>query len=345
MPLTHAEAFASGETAPPEPSAGSFPNIPIESQRALSLEEFSHEYLRGWGKPAVVTGAIDSWPARYKWTFDFFAERYGTETILAVDDQIKPTVGRRVEFSEFLVYCQSPSLSILGEVSTPRPLYASYRPFSKHPELLDDFHQLSFVKNSFLQLKGELQNWYNESFGWLFFGPTGTVNPLHVDHFMTHSWLAQLAGRKRVLLFPPQDVDRIPGLSPADALLPDLFFQKEDRPAHPEVESYSSPGAVQTYEAIIGPGEVIFIPAGWAHTVTSLEPSITMSFDVVNEFNLIPHLMMICRKLPQWSQKINTPTFRRANQVRWSARDFSFLDTSPPRARQSARDLQGSRRK
>jgi hypothetical protein len=332
--------FAFGETASTEILGNALPHVPVERRELLSREEFSHEYLRGWGKPVVVTGATDSWAARGKWTFDFFAERYGTETILAVDNQIKPTVGRRLELSEFLLYCQCPSLSILGQVATPHPLYASYRPFSMHPELLDDFRQFTFLENSFLKLKGELREWYNESFGWLFFGPAGTLTPLHVDHFMTHSWLAQFAGRKRVLLFSPEDAGRIPGLSSPDALLPDLFLQKEDGPVHASVD-----GAVKTYEAIVGPGEVIFIPAGWAHTVTSLEPSITMSFDVVNEFNLIPHLMMICRKLPQWSQKIDTPTFRRANQVRWSTRDFALLHTSPPQPRQSTSAVQDSRRK
>jgi hypothetical protein len=342
--LTHAEALACVETAPTEGSSRPFPNVPIESQEVLSREEFSHEYLRGWGTPVVITGATDCWAARRKWTFDFFARRYGAETVLALDDPIKPTVGRRLEFGEFLVYCQCPSQSILGHVLTPHPLYASYRPFSRHPELLDDFHQLSFVENSFLQLKGELQDWYNESFGWLFFGPKGTVTPLHVDHFMLHSWLAQLVGRKRVLLFSPEDVGRIPGLSPPSALLPDLFFQNEDRPVRSGPEGSPSPGAVKTYEAIVGPGQVIFIPAGWAHTVTSLEPSITLSFDVVNEFNLLPHLMMISRKLPQWSQKINTPAFRTANQVRWSAKDFASLDPSLPQPKQVPRDLQRSRR-
>jgi hypothetical protein len=161
---------------------------------------------------------------------------------------------------------------------------------------------------------------------------------------MTHSWLAQFVGRKRVLVFSPEDAGRIPGLCPPGALLPDLFFQKEDRHVLASADGAASAGAVHTYEGVIGPGDVIFIPAGWAHTVTSLEPSITMSFDVVNECNLIPHLMMICRKLPQWSQKINTPTFRRANQVKWSAKNFELLDSSPPQPKQIADDLQGSRR-
>ena len=44
----------------------------------------------------MVAGATDSWPAHCpKWTFDFFASRYGKETILALDNPIKPTIGRR----------------------------------------------------------------------------------------------------------------------------------------------------------------------------------------------------------------------------------------------------------
>jgi cupin-like protein len=342
LPLAKVEALTSAEIAPSEIPAAPPATRSIERREVLSREEFSHEYLSGSGKPVVVAGATDAWPARSKWTFDFFASRYGKETILALDNPIKPTIGRRLELAEFLVYCQSASLSVLGKVPTPRPFYASYRPFSRHPELRDDFSHFSFLENSFLQLRGELQSWYNENFGWLFFGPKGTITPLHVDHFMTHAWLAQFVGRKRVLLFSPQDAGRIPGLTPPGALLSDLFSQKEERTAHPSVESSLAAGA-QTYEGVINPGEVVFIPSGWAHTVTSLEPSITMSFDVVNEQNFIPHLMMISRKLPQWARKINTPLFRRANQVRWSAQDFALPDASSQQPEQIADDFPSSR--
>ena len=343
MSVANLEALAFANTASTEPSACPPDTVPIERREAPSREEFSQNYLQGLGRPVVVTGAADSWPARSKWTFDFFAGRYGSETILALDDPIRPTIGRRLAFSDFLVYCQSPSLSILGQVVTPRPFYASYRPFSDHPELLDDFRQFSFVENSFLQLRGELRDWYHKSFGWLFFGPNGTVTPLHVDHFMLHSCLTQLAGSKRVLLFSPKDTGRIPGLRPPGALLSDLFFQHEGGTADTGVEDPASPVGVPTYEAILNPGEMIFIPSGWAHTVTSLEPSITMAFDFVNEYNLIPHLMMLSRKLPQWARQIDTPTFRRANQVRWSARDFAALAASSPQPSRIAGDLRGSR--
>src|SRR4029078_12575146 len=42
----------------------------------LGRRRYVREYVDPL-KPVVITGALEHWPARRKWTFDFFGDRYG----------------------------------------------------------------------------------------------------------------------------------------------------------------------------------------------------------------------------------------------------------------------------
>src|SRR5215469_13798893 len=46
-----------------------------DRRSGLSLREFRKEYLYP-GKPVVITDAVESWPARTRWTLDYFKSRF-----------------------------------------------------------------------------------------------------------------------------------------------------------------------------------------------------------------------------------------------------------------------------
>ena len=75
------------------------------------------------------------------------------------------------------------------------------------------------------------------------------------------------------------------------------------------------------------PGEVIFIPANWSHQVVSVDPSISLTMNFAAPGNFVAHLMAICRDLPLWVKRIDTPAFREANRMRWDARDLAPAPT------------------
>lgn len=68
----------------------------------------------------------------------------------------------------------------------------------------------------------------------------------------------QIQGSKRLILFPPADVEHL-GFAPGASSSSIDVFSKLDSPllrrAHP-------------YEAILSPGDVLFIPPLWLHTAT-----------------------------------------------------------------------------
>ena len=98
------------------------------------------------------------------------------------------------------------------------------------------------------------------------FGPAGTVTPLHHDH--VNSILAQLYGRKRVRLYPPTQTplmyNSFKGFSDVDCEVPDFNKFPRFRDATP-------------MDVILNPGEALFIPIDWWHHVRSLEVSMNVS--------------------------------------------------------------------
>lgn len=68
----------------------------------------------------------------------------------------------------------------------------------------------------------------------------------------------QIGGSKRLILFPPADVERLSFSPGASSSSIDVF------------SSLESPELAQThpYEALLGPGEVLFLPPLWLHTAT-----------------------------------------------------------------------------
>ncbi len=283
---------------------------PIERVAGVDRASFEREHLCGVGRPAIVTDAMGNWRAARDWSFDFFAERYGEESVIVTDRLAGATRGRRVKLGDFMVYSRFPELTGLAAAAGPTPFYlTSFSPFARHPELLADFAEPYFVDNAFRDLEGPLWNWYVEQFSWIFMGPPGTLSPLHVDLFGTHAWLAQVAGRKHFLLYSPED-------------RPYLYNGAFD-PDAPDLERFPLLEQARPIEAVLEPGEVIAIPRGWAHRVIALEPAISLTFNFVNRSNLAAMLVEIGRSLPLWARKLQAPGFHEGSGAAWTAADLA----------------------
>ncbi len=100
----------------------------------------------------------------------------------------------------------------------------------------------------------------------LWFGPKGTVTPLHHDG--TNIFFAQIFGRKQFLLASPHEIDI---LESARGYYADLD------PEAPDLERWPWWKDVTVHRVVLEPGEVLFLPVGWWHHVRSLDVSISLS--------------------------------------------------------------------
>lgn len=222
----------------------------IERVRRLSRAELEARYIDA-NRPVIMTEQTASWPAR-SWTPEQLKRRLPDTALPAQVGNMEqePTVLREVRLHAYL--------DGLGD-DKGGAYAAQFDLLATFPELGGDlaFHDV-FPPRRLLYV-----------FGWI--GPAGTVTGLHRDD--SNNLLAQLHGRKKVLLYAPDNLpylcqsrkyDYGARLSHVDAEAPDLQ-------RHPEFSR------ARGEEVILAPGELLFIPVGWWHQVRSLDPSISVS--------------------------------------------------------------------
>lgn len=115
--------------------------------------------------------------------------------------------------------------------------------------------------------------------------PTGKINdinlwmasaasrtPLHYDDM--HNVFAQVEGHKRFLLFNPAQFDALyPG--PLNTRMESLSRCDLSRP---DFRRFPKLAEVEYWEAVVGPGDLLFMPAYWWHQVSSLDMSVSVNY-------------------------------------------------------------------
>jgi Cupin-like domain len=302
-------------------------SIPIERTKSLAVEVFHQRYLSGFGKPVIVTDAMSTWRAPSKWTFDMFKDRYGSEGVVASiwSSQCKKimTLGDYIGYLD-ATSGRSPGFWIDPATNAPRseppevpagPLYLSgWRAFNLHPELLEDV-QLSpkFVEDLLPSLPEAFRNVLDEATRYfaagVLIGPPASVAVLHYDFLHTHAYLAQIVGRKRCMLFSPED----------SAALYDGQVELD----HPDLCKFPLLHEATAFECILEPGELLFIPSRWWHHVVAIEKSITVNYNFFNRVNFSAYITDLLRDLPSIANALaGSPQARAALDIRWTTKDF-----------------------
>ncbi|MEP6740136.1 MAG: cupin-like domain-containing protein [Caldimonas sp.] len=241
----------------------------VERRSDVSTAEFVERYVRP-SRPLVMTDLACDWPAMRRWSPAYLQERFGhLDVDIQVERQGDPRYEenklehqRKIRLSTFVDQVMS------GGASNDYYMTANNEVL-RRPEfapLLADIGTLpAFCDRSQLAQKSSF-----------WFGPAGTVTPLHHDTVMLlHT---QVVGRKRWRFISPLDTPKLYNFSgvfsPIDIDNPDLA-------------RYPRFAEVKTLEVVLEPGDTVFLPLGWWHQVCSLETSLSFSFSnlaMPNEF-------------------------------------------------------------
>ena len=108
----------------------------------------------------------------------------------------------------------------------------------------------------------------------IWFGPEGTVSPLHTDP--KHNCLCQVFGSKLVRLFPEDQTDL---LSPYDGSMLSNTSQVDLTSGYEAaVKAHPLFAQARGYECTMGPGDLLYIPPKCWHFVQSNSVSCSISF-------------------------------------------------------------------
>ncbi|KAE8283368.1 Lysine-specific demethylase 8 [Larimichthys crocea] len=244
------------------------PHVPVIKEelavpriKCPSLESFNTNYLLPL-KPVILEGIIDHWPAlnEHPWSIEYLRSVAGCRTVPV-------EVGTRYtdeEWSQTLLTVNGfIDRYILNKDEAAVGYLAQHQLFDQIPELKEDIRLPDYC------CLGDGDEDDITVNAW--FGPGGTVSPLHQDP--QQNFLAQVIGSKYIRLYSPEDTDK---LYPHQSQL--LHNTSQVEVENPDTERFPEFAKAPYLECVLQPGEVLFIPVQHWHYIRSLELSFSVSF-------------------------------------------------------------------
>lgn len=232
----------------------------VERRADLDPEAFFERYY-ATGTPVVLTDLVTAWPAFGRWTPAYLKERWG-------DVEVMATLGRAAD-PDYDLHTASLSRPVLLGDFVDRVLAAG------------ESNDLYLVANNRNSDRAGLRSLFDDvTFppGWLdparlrgstalWFGPGGTVTPLH--HDTSNILFGNLYGEKRFLLAAPWETALLQSTRGVYSLVD---------PERPDLARFPDFARAAMREVVLAPGEMLFIPVGWWHHVRALSVSINLAF-------------------------------------------------------------------
>lgn len=234
---------------------GRVPRVP-----KLSREQFLEEHYSA-NRPVVMTGAFDDWPAMTRWTSVDLKRRFG-ERIVSVqanrnaDPEYEQNSDRHLRDMKF-----GDVVDLIETGGETNDYYITANNSGTNKEALKELWEDIVLFPEYLRDDEP----GNRGFFW--FGPKGTVTPLH--HDLTNNFMAQVRGRKLVRLVAPYE---LPHVYNDRHCFSRVDVESVDHGRFPAFRD------VTVVEVELRPGDLLFLPVGWWHHVRGLEISITMTF-------------------------------------------------------------------
>ena len=276
----------------------------------LSVEEFEARFESA-GRPVILTGLVDTWPASTRWSEPALRARFGNHVGFHVG-------GHTMGLCDFLDYCRANTdeqplylfdkrfceTSAGGDASTETastetascanaaapasPAACPHAASTASAACADASAGTAAASAGGLgteytvppyfaperDLFEALPPLYRPDHRWLIIGGTRSGSSWHVDPNGSAAWNACVAGRKKWILCPPHAPP--PGVTASadgTSVTSPISLYEWFRVFYSSLEEQRerSPPMERPLEATVGAGELLFVPAGWWHCCLNLE--------------------------------------------------------------------------
>ena len=249
----------------------------------LSVERFIREYEEPY-QPVMISGLTDDWPSRH-WSFaSLEASPYRNLSLKCGEDDDGFPI--KIKLKYFLQY--------LYTQIDDSPLYIFDCAFSDNiiygKRILSDFTIPKYFTDDLFKYVGEIRR---PPYRWILIGPKRSGSSIHIDPLGTSAWNTLLSGIKRWVMFPPN--------TPKDIVKGEKYMTNDDdneaityftrilpriKQAERERIQQGLP-SLGIRECMQYPGETIFVPGGWWHSVLNIQDSIAITQNFVSKTNFV----------------------------------------------------------
>ncbi|RYD53117.1 MAG: cupin-like domain-containing protein [Sphingobacteriales bacterium] len=253
---------------------------PIPRVKSLTPAEFRKNYLKP-GIPVIIEDLAKDWVAYQKWNWEVFKQLVG-DVEVEVYNNVR--AGARI-----LVNGGDGKMKFADYIDTIRKGPSDLRLFLfnifKHaPELKKDFVWPETFMGGFIK-----------AFPSLFVGGAGSIAHMHYDLDLGQIFHTQFIGRKRVLLFPQSESEKLYKM-PLTVESAASFVNWHQNGV--DYEKWPALKEAQGYETTLQHGETLFMPTGMWHHMEYLDSGFAMSLRALphtlgGKFDSIYHLFLM----------------------------------------------------
>jgi hypothetical protein len=233
----------------------------VERRAGVSADEFFDRYYAAQ-VPLVLTDATAPWPGLRQWSPQYFRERFG-------EREVEVMMGRDADplcdthFDDFRA--KTRLRDFCDRVTSTAPTndfyLAAHNRSTNGPALRELLEDVA-LPHPYLESRPDDCGWTS-----LWFGPPGTVTPLH--HDTANVFFCQVYGRKRFRILSPFELGILDGIRHG-------AYSSFDADAFDPAQS-PAPGGALVREVVLSPGEALFLPVGYWHQVRALDVSISLA--------------------------------------------------------------------
>ncbi len=235
----------------------------IERIHQPTKEEFEDYIIQN--RPVVIAGVANQWEAYSKWTPENFKQMFGEIKVplRASDNELDIFFGENNR-QKVLTFSQYIDLILNWNSAKKRPPYFG-NIFLNDPEikpivepLFEDFNFPNYFTDS---KRNDIHLWI---------GAAEQKSTIHNDSYQNLN--AQIYGKKAFLLFSPE---QHPLLYPVK--IDDELWSSPIDPQNPDLAQYPLYNRTSGIEAVLEPGEILFIPVFWWHQARSITTAINLN--------------------------------------------------------------------
>jgi hypothetical protein len=217
----------------------------VQKVKEITSRDFLTNYMKPCS-PLILENFVDKEsPAFKKWNYDYFKKTAGKTKVNIYGGELESidrAASKPIGETTFSAY-----LDLITSTPTEQRLFL-FNLLSIKPEMKEDILYNDVTK-------GKILKWLP----FMFFGGEGSITRNHIDIDMSHVFITQFQGIKKIWLFPWEQSDLMYKLP--------YNFHSLTNIKNPDYEEYPALRYLNGYEAVIKPGETLYIPSGWWHYI------------------------------------------------------------------------------